>query len=136
MNSAAGDGSVPLVGDLPFDKPGRFYKGNLHSHSTNSEGTLPPKELARLYREAGYDFLAVTDHFRQRYDFPITETCPYRREGFATLLGTELHAPETTLGEDWHILDVGLPPDFPRRAQTSWDRTSHAGRRRPRRSSG
>jgi hypothetical protein len=38
---------------------------------------------------------------------------PFRREGFATLLGAELHAPETALGEDWHLLTVCLPPDFP-----------------------
>ena len=37
---------------------------------------------------------------------------PFRRD-FATLLGAELHAPETALGEDWHLLAVGLPPDFP-----------------------
>ena len=101
--------------NLPFDKPGRFYKGNLHAHSSVSDGTLPPEELARLYRKAGYDFLAITDHFRQRYGFPITDTRPHRREGFTTLLGAELHAPETRLGLDWHILAVGLPPDFPPR---------------------
>src|SRR4028118_1926056 len=76
---------------------------------------LPPDELADLYREAGYDFLAVTDHFRRRYGFPVTDTRPYPREGFETLLGAELHAPQTGLGEDWHILAVGLPPDFPAR---------------------
>lgn len=103
------------MNNLPFDKPGRFYKGNLHAHSDNSDGMLPPDELADLYREAGYDFLAVTDHFRRRYGFPVADTRPYRREGFETLLGAELHAPETGLGEDWHILAVGLPPDFPAR---------------------
>ncbi len=98
--------------NLPFDKPGRFYKGNLHAHSDISDGTLPPEELASLYREAGYDFLAITDHFLGEYGFPVTDTRPYRGEGFVTLLGAELHAPETLLGEDWHILAVGLPPDF------------------------
>ena len=103
------------MNNLPFDKPGRFYKGNLHTHSDKSDGMLPPEELADLYRGAGYDFLAVTDHFRRRYGFPVTDTRPYRSEGFETLLGAELHAPETGLGEDWHILAVGLPPDFPAR---------------------
>jgi hypothetical protein len=107
--------AYPLVKNLPFDKPGRFYKGNLHAHSSNSDGPRRPEVLARLYREAGYDFLAITDHFRQRYGFPITDTRPYRSEGFITLLGAELHAPATALGEDWHILAVGLPFDFPPR---------------------
>lgn len=115
--------------NLPFDKPGRFYRGNLHAHSDRSDGTLPPEELAGLYREAGYDFLAITDHFRRRYDFPVTDTRPYRREGFETLLGAELHAPETGLGEDWHILAVGLPLDFPARgpSETGTDLARRAG---------
>lgn len=104
-----------LMRNLPFDKPGRFYRGNLHSHSTASDGTLQPEALADLYREAGYDFLAITDHFRERYGFPVTDTRPYRRDGFTTLLGAELHAPETALGVEWHLLAVGLPPDFPSR---------------------
>lgn len=104
-----------LMRNLPFDKPGRFYRGNLHAHSTNSDGTLPPEDLASLYKESGYDFLAITDHFRERYGFPVTDTRPYRRDGFTTLLGAELHAPATALGVDWHILAVGLPPGFPPR---------------------
>ena len=29
----------------PFALPGHFYKGNLHTHSTNSDGRLPPEEV-------------------------------------------------------------------------------------------
>jgi hypothetical protein len=103
-----------LVKNLPFDKPGRFYRGNLHAHSADSDGTRLPEELAGLYKEAG-EFLAITDHFRERYGFPVTDTRSSRSEGFTTLLAAELHAPETRLGVDWHILAVGLPPDFPPR---------------------
>ena len=55
----------------------------------------------------------ITDHFQGKYGFPITDTRPYRRDGFTTLLGAELHASETVLGELWHLLAVGLPPDSP-----------------------
>ena len=41
---------------------GKFYKGNLHTHTTVSDGELTPQETVRLYRDAGYDFLAITDH--------------------------------------------------------------------------
>ena len=44
--------------------------------------------------------------------YPITDTRPLRTETFTTLLGAELHAGTTTNGELWHILAVGLPPDF------------------------
>lgn len=40
----------------------RWYKGNLHTHTSNSDGDAPPEEVVRWYRDAGYDFLALTDH--------------------------------------------------------------------------
>lgn len=101
------------VNALPFDRPGRFWRGNLHTHSNQSDGALSPEETARRYREAGYDFLAVTDHFRAEYGFPLTDTRPLRTPDFTTLLGAELHAPRTEAGPKWHILAVGLPLDFP-----------------------
>ncbi|HUG13657.1 MAG TPA: CehA/McbA family metallohydrolase [Thermomicrobiales bacterium] len=101
---------------LPFRLPGRFYRGNLHTHSSNSDGALPPEEVARAYQRNGYDFLAITDHFSERYDFPITDSTPFRTATFTTLLGAELHAPEMENGETWHLLGVGLPADFPPRS--------------------
>jgi hypothetical protein len=97
----------------PFDRPGRFWRGNLHCHSDRSDGALPPGELVRRYRAAGFDFLAVTDHFRARYGFPLTDTRPLRTPGFTTLLGAELHAPRTEFSAEWHIIAVGLPLGFP-----------------------
>ncbi|MEU6965110.1 CehA/McbA family metallohydrolase [Streptomyces chrestomyceticus] len=100
------------MSDLPFDQPGRFWRGNLHTHTDQSDGALSPEETVRHYREAGYDFLAVTDHFRAEYGFPLTDTRPLRTPGFTTLLGAELHAPRTEAGPKWHILAVGLPSGF------------------------
>lgn len=97
---------------LPFDKPGRFYRGNLHTHSTRSDGMLAPAEVVAAYRTAGYDFVAVTDHFLARYDFPITDTRSLRTPDFTTLLGAELHGPALESGDMWHLLAVGLPLDF------------------------
>src|SRR6185369_11717508 len=87
-------------------------KGNLHTHSTRSDGALEPEAVVAAYRKHGYDFIALTDHFLAPYDFPITDTRAYRDERFTTLLGAELHAPETEHGEFWHLLVVGLPLDF------------------------
>ena len=39
-----------------------WYKGNLHTHTTDSDGECPPEEVVRRYRERGYDFIAITDH--------------------------------------------------------------------------
>lgn len=97
---------------LPFSQSGRFWRGNLHAHSTRSDGRLSPEGICALYREAGYDFLALTDHFMERYGFPVTDTSAYRTENFTTLFGAELHTGHTELGHLWHILSVGLPLDF------------------------
>jgi hypothetical protein len=80
------------MNNLPFSKPGRFWKGNLHTHSTRSDGKLHPDRVCQVYREMGYDFLAITDHFLQQYSYPITDTHTYSTADFATLIGAELHA--------------------------------------------
>ena len=40
----------------------RWFKGNLHTHTTNSDGDSTPDEVVGWYREHGYDFLVLTDH--------------------------------------------------------------------------
>lgn len=39
-----------------------WLKGNLHTHTTNSDGDSSPEVVAAWYRDHGYDFLALTDH--------------------------------------------------------------------------
>ena len=97
---------------LPFDKPGRFWRGNLHTHSTLSDGDVTPADVCRRYREEGYHFIALTDHFLDRYGFPMADTRPWRTQGFTTLIGAELHTGQTEFGGFWHILAVGLPLAF------------------------
>ncbi|MCY3710373.1 MAG: CehA/McbA family metallohydrolase [Caldilineaceae bacterium] len=97
---------------LPFANPGRFWKGNLHTHSTRSDGTQPPQEVCRLYEQGGYDFIALTDHFLEQYGFPVTDTRPFRSEAFTTIIGAELHSGAIENGSPWHIVAAGLPLDF------------------------
>lgn len=40
----------------------RQYKGNLHTHTTRSDGTLAPQEVLDMYAAAGYHFLMLSDH--------------------------------------------------------------------------
>ena len=96
----------------PFDLPGRFWRGNLHTHSNVSDGVLDPAEVCRRYKAEGYDFIALTDHFVGAYGYPITDTKPFRDNSFTTILGAELHSGAMENGELWHILAVGLPQDF------------------------
>jgi hypothetical protein len=114
---------MPAVRLPAFSAKGRFWRGNLHTHSTRSDGVLDPAEVCRRYRAEGYDFLALTDHFIGMWDYPIVDTVPHRGNGFTTLLGAELHAGAMANGEVWHILAVGLPPGFA--APDSPDFTPH-----------
>lgn len=40
----------------------RWYKGNTHTHTLNSDGDSTPDDVVRWYRENGYNFLVLTDH--------------------------------------------------------------------------
>jgi hypothetical protein len=104
-----------------FTAPGRFWRGNLHTHSTRSDGILPPDEVIRRYRAEGYDFIALTDHFVGAYDYPIVDTTGFRDgQAFTTLIGAELHSGGQQNGHLWHILAVGLPFDFARSHTPGW----------------
>ncbi|KPU82853.1 phosphotransferase [Marinosulfonomonas sp. PRT-SC04] len=95
-----------------FTSAGQFYRGNLHTHSTRSDGVLEPEEVCRRYQAEGYDFIALTDHFLGNYDYPITDTTAFQSPEFTTLLGAELHIDSMDNGDIWHVLAVGLPRDF------------------------
>jgi hypothetical protein len=97
----------------PFDGRQPWWSGNLHCHSDRSDGLLPPETVAGRYAAAGYDFLAITDHFVSAFDFPITVPAA-EFDGLRLIPGAELHAPATSHGEWWHVLAVGLPLEFPR----------------------
>jgi len=97
----------------PFSSPGRFWRGNLHTHSHLSDGALSPEQVVEAYKRAGYDFLHLSDHFLERFGWPIVDTRAFRSNSFTTLIGAELHAMGTEVGELWHILAAGLPLDFP-----------------------
>lgn len=50
-------------GALPSQTPDlNWYKGNLHTHTINSDGDSSPDAVARWYKEHRYHFLALTDH--------------------------------------------------------------------------
>lgn len=103
-----------------FSNPGRFWRGNIHTHSTRSDGALPVEEVIARYKAAGHDFLSITDHFLAQFGWPLTDTRAFRDAGFTTLIGAEIHAPRTRMSELWHLVAVGLPLDF---APTAPDET-------------
>ena len=56
-----------------FLSEGKFYKGNLHSHTTNSDGKLSCAESVKMFKEHGYSFLCFSEHdyytdYRSEFD--------------------------------------------------------------------
>ena len=49
----------------PFAVGGEWLRCALHAHTTRSDGELEPDALAAHYARAGYDVLAITDHWRR-----------------------------------------------------------------------
>ncbi|MBL8791597.1 MAG: PHP domain-containing protein [Rhizobiales bacterium] len=96
----------------PFSLPGRFWRGNLHTHSNLSDGALALDDVVGRYKAVGYDFLMMSEHFTHHFNYPIADTRHLRGNDFTTILGAELHAPVTSAGEWWHIVAAGLPLDF------------------------
>lgn len=45
-----------------YDCSGNWYKGNIHMHTTHSDGQLTVAEAVEFYAGAGYDFICITDH--------------------------------------------------------------------------
>lgn len=86
-----------------FDERLPFYKGNLHCHSTESDGWLSPEEVRAYYRKLGYDFISITDHRR------LSEQ-PFIEDGMLLLPGTEMDfmLPREAL----HIVGIGMDESY------------------------
>lgn len=51
-----------LLAVVCFPLHAAWLKGNLHTHTLESDGDSAPADVVRWYAEHGYDFLAITDH--------------------------------------------------------------------------
>ena len=63
--SAGGSAIGSPVVDSPWRADGEWLRAALHAHSTSSDGELAPRALARHYARAGYDVVALTDHWHR-----------------------------------------------------------------------
>lgn len=87
----------------PFAAPGQWYKANLHAHSTESDGKLPPAQKAAHYRRMGYQVLALTDHEK------VVPAAQYNASDFLCLEGLEIGSGQSESGGNFHIVGLGLP---------------------------
>lgn len=83
----------------PFDGTGVWLRCALHAHTTASDGDLPPDALAAHYARAGYDVLAITDHWA------ITAAEPV--DGLLVIPSVELNC-VLPGARDGHVLGLGV----------------------------
>jgi hypothetical protein len=101
-----------MTQDLLKNGAGRFFRGNLHCHSNRSDGLSTPEDVASAYRNAGYDFIVLSDHFEAKYGWQVTDTRHLRDDTFTTILGAELSSAPWSERHVYWITAAGLPLDF------------------------
>lgn len=62
-----------------------FYRGNIHTHTSESDGNAPPSTVLNWFKSNGYQFVAITDHDK------LTVTPPnISDQNFVTINGVEV----------------------------------------------
>ncbi len=90
------------INATPFSSKKKWFRGCLHTHSTNSDGAFTPKEVVEWYKRCDYDFICLTDHDT------CTDATGLSDENFLVLFGSELTAKRKDSGVKHHILGIGL----------------------------
>lgn len=87
----------------------QFFKTNLHTHSTISDGKLTREEVKQAYKTAGYQVLCLTDHN------VIANHSDLNDPDFLMLTGIEvnINAPDKTSvgGKTYHLNLIAKNPD-------------------------
>lgn len=74
---------------------GLWVKGNLHTHSTNSDGRLTAEQIVDLYYANGYGLLSITDHEK------LTKLSSNK---LIVIPGFEISVKGTRLNYDYHVV--------------------------------
>jgi len=124
----------PYSGEPPPLVEVADIRGDLHSHTTWSDGRASVEEMGRAARERGYDYLAICDHTPAVGAVRGLTPDDVRRQGEEIAAANEVLAPFRLLrGIECDILGDGrldLPDDV--LAELDWVQASvHAGQRMP-----
>ena len=94
-----------VEGDLAGKYP---FIGDLHIHTTCSDGSQEPEVVCANYRKQGYDFIAVTDHRRYYPSLRAERKISALPTELNVLHGEEVHLPKAH-GKfiDPHIVSIG-----------------------------
>lgn len=73
-----------------YDK--KVFKGDLHVHTWGSDGWESPEYIASRYRQYGFDFMAITDHYKFEPSLQAIESFKDIPTSFKIFPGEEVHA--------------------------------------------
>jgi DNA polymerase (family 10) len=126
----------PFRGEPPALVETDHIRGDLHCHTTWSDGRATVEDMARAARERGYDYIAICDHTPAVGAVPGLSADDVRRQAEEIAAANELLTPFRVLrGIECDILADGrldLPDDV--LAELDWVQASvHGGQRMPRR---
>ena len=107
MSDNAPKGALTNPFALSADDGYTWLKGNLHSHTTNSDGKAAPQERLDGYVGQGYDFLCLSDH--HKITFIDTVQAP---SDFVLIQGAELHPDNPFGGQRHHFVCLNFHEDI------------------------
>lgn len=107
----------------------QYFKANLHTHSSVSDGGMTPEEVKQAYKAKGYQILSLTDHRI------IVDHSALNDADFLMLTGMEVDITPKTLTEirgPYHLnliakrpdnlwSPIAAPTDSPYAAQMQWE---------------
>ena len=79
-----------------------WFRGNLHTHTTFSDGDTEPAAVIQWYKDHGYHFLAITDH---NFILEVSDFAGMQDENFILISGNEVS--DTYAETPVHLLALG-----------------------------
>ena len=115
-----GELEAATTGTLPDLISQEDLKGDLHCHTTASDGTASIEQMAAAAREAGYDYLAITDHSAS-FGFGDEVSPNALREQIARIRAMQPDGLQLLAGSEVNILpDGSLDYDDELLAELDW----------------
>ncbi len=93
--------SMSMEERFRYDCSGKWFKGNLHMHTSRSDGHLNLAEASAYYIERGYDFISITDHMVPFIGAELGDQLP-----IMILDGIELSGKDDQ-GSNCHVVCIG-----------------------------
>jgi len=99
----------PMPGNEQGNDYRSFIRVDMHCHSSHSDGTMSPEQVAKVLSNAGVQYAALTDHDTLAGLHAFHNALA--RYGIGFITGVEL----TAIHQDYiiHLLAYGIDPEYP-----------------------